>query len=149
MTTTFNCDLPLPTTHINTLALYCSDGRFAEQFNQFLVKQLNIDYCDRLVVPGGPGVLAHQSDTQTQARATAEQLQFLIAAHNIQRVILIFHEDCGYYKACAHVNNDQMQAQQQSDMKIVLKQVNSMADNLNIETYIARIDKNSIFVEPF
>ena len=38
---------------IRAAALYCSDGRFGEQIDDFLHNGLKLPRCDRLVVPGG------------------------------------------------------------------------------------------------
>ena len=37
---------------IRAAAIYCSDGRFGEQIDDFLHNGLKLPRCDRLVVPG-------------------------------------------------------------------------------------------------
>ena len=43
---------------IGALALYCSDGRWGEAFDEFCHKHLLIPRYDRWAVPGGPAWLA-------------------------------------------------------------------------------------------
>src|SRR5216110_1494616 len=56
-------DLPMPVftsteawhaQRIGALAMYCSDGRWGEAFDEFCHKHLRIPRYDRWAVPGGP-----------------------------------------------------------------------------------------------
>ena len=61
-------DLPMPVftstssfeiARVHALALYCSDGRYGDAFDDFCHRRLDIPRYDRLAVPGGPAWLAH------------------------------------------------------------------------------------------
>lgn len=43
---------------IGALALYCSDGRWGDAFDEFCHRHLHIPRYDRFAVPGGPAWLA-------------------------------------------------------------------------------------------
>src|SRR5207244_457736 len=43
---------------IGAMALYCSDGRWGEAFDEFCHRHLQIPRYDRLAVPGGPAWIA-------------------------------------------------------------------------------------------
>ena len=47
---------------IGALALYCSDGRWGEAFDEFCHKHLLIPRYDRWAVPGGPAVVAGRGE---------------------------------------------------------------------------------------
>jgi hypothetical protein len=90
-----------------TLVLACSDGRFQEEVDEFLRFHLAISQYDRLYVPGGAGALATSGIDFVRADRFRTECRFLITAHGIERVILLFHgpaEDgpaealCGDYK---------------------------------------------------
>src|SRR5689334_7930333 len=82
---------------IGALALYCSDGRWGEAFDEFCHKHLNIPRYDRWAVPGGPEWLVPGGDDPTQHQAARTQLDFLVRTHNLDRVVLIAHFGCGSY----------------------------------------------------
>lgn len=74
-----------------TLVVACSDGRFQEELDAFLHTQLGLRQYDRLYLPGGAGALAPSGIEFTRAQQVRKECQFLIEAHGIERVILLFH----------------------------------------------------------
>jgi len=74
------------------LAVFCSDERFVAATLEFLRRGLDMERCDLIVVAGGPAFIP-----QSEA-PLLERLDLLIKAHKIERVVLIAHDDCGYYK---------------------------------------------------
>src|SRR6516225_9215281 len=82
---------------IGALALYCSDGRWGEAFDEFCHRHLQIPRYDRWAVPGGPAwIAAHQEDSDLH-RAVRIQLDFLVQAHELERIVLITHYGCAWY----------------------------------------------------
>jgi len=81
------------------LAVHCSDHRFQGALREFLDETLGLkaNY-DLLAVPGGPQCLAETPHLPKFAWAGRKWFRFLIEAHSLQRVILIAHQDCGWYK---------------------------------------------------
>ena len=82
---------------IGALALYCSDGRWGAAFDQFCQRYLQIPRYDRFAVPGGPAWLAPREDSPGFQQAAREQLDFLVKAHDLGRVVLITHYGCAFY----------------------------------------------------
>src|SRR5215510_6031051 len=80
---------------IGALALYCSDGRWGEAFDEFCHKHLLIPRYDRWAVPGGPAWLAEGDGVLS--RVAREQLDFLVRAHELERLVLITHFGCAHY----------------------------------------------------
>jgi len=81
---------------IHALALYCSDGRWGEAFDEFCHQHLQIPRYDRWAVPGGPAWVAAPEDP-VLLRATRTQLDFLVRAHELERIVLITHFGCAWY----------------------------------------------------
>src|SRR5438477_11985682 len=81
---------------IRALALYCSDGRWGEAFDEFCHQHLQIPRYDRWAVPGGPAWVAAHEDPGL-LRATRTQLDFLVRAHELERIVLITHYGCAWY----------------------------------------------------
>src|SRR6185369_17930970 len=82
---------------IGALALYCSDGRWGEAFDEFCHRHLHIPRYDRWAVPGGPAWLVPHDRDSTLLDAASEQLDFLIKAHQLEQLILITHFGCAVY----------------------------------------------------
>jgi len=82
---------------IGALALYCSDGRWGEAFDEFCHRRLLIPRYDRWAVPGGPAWLLPRGQGRDFSQTTREQLDFLIRVHELERIILISHYGCAFY----------------------------------------------------
>jgi hypothetical protein len=82
---------------IGALALYCSDGRWGEAFDEFCHKHLQIPRYDRWAVPGGPAWLTSPEDHPDLHRAARLQLDFLVRAHELEQIVLITHYGCALY----------------------------------------------------
>ncbi len=134
--TPFRAATPLGDGPIEALAIYCSDGRFTGQCEQFIRAHLGIERCDQLVVPGGPAALI-----EPDARHAAfESAKFLIRAHDLPRVVLIMHEDCGYYAHLRELTGDAQRRAQQADLDTILARLRRINEDLAIDTYEARLD---------
>src|ERR1043166_799361 len=82
---------------IGALALYCSDGRWGEAFDDFCHKCLHIPRYNRWAVPGGPAWLAPPAAEGGFAKAVRPQLDFLVEVHQLERIVLITHFGCAAY----------------------------------------------------
>ena len=82
---------------IRAAAVYCSDGRFGEHFDDFLHNALELPRYDRLAAPGGAACLAGHFIVHREEEGMIEQLRFLIKVHGIERVVMIAHQDCAFY----------------------------------------------------
>jgi hypothetical protein len=75
----------------HVLVVACSDGRLQEPLDDFLSRQLGISHYDRLYLPGGPGALSCAGVEFMRASRMADEIKFLIEAHKIEDVILMYH----------------------------------------------------------
>jgi len=82
---------------IRALALYCSDGRWGDAFDEFCHRHLQLPRYDRWAVPGGPAWLALPHGGQDAAPPARAQLDFLVRAHELSRVVLLTHFGCAVY----------------------------------------------------
>jgi hypothetical protein len=79
---------------IGALALYCSDGRWGEAFDEFCHKHLQIPRYDRLAVPGGPAWLVPCGGDRALLDTARAQLEFLVRAHGLEQLVLNAHYGC-------------------------------------------------------
>ena len=146
ITPTFIAGHPLGTGPVDALAIYCSDGRFTRQCEQFIQQKLSVLRCDRLIVPGGPAALI-EPDAKHCAFASAS---FLITAHKVPRVLLIMHDDCGYYAHRREVTGSAQRESQHADLPKVAARLREIDDALRIDAYVAHIggdEQQVLFLE--
>jgi hypothetical protein len=72
------------------LVIACSDGRLQEPVDEFLATR-GVAHYDRLYVPGGPGALSSSGVSYIRADQFRRECTFLIQAHGVADVYLIFH----------------------------------------------------------
>ncbi|MEK7540686.1 MAG: hypothetical protein AAB529_00375 [Patescibacteria group bacterium] len=86
-------------TEPTTLAIYCPDPKFQFAFNRFFMDDLNLVYGQfiPIVVAGGPGSLANPIMTIERQFLSSQIIFFLRHFPSIKSIILINHEDCGFY----------------------------------------------------
>ena len=121
------------------IAVFCSDERFAEATLEFL-KSIGVENADLLVVPGGPAFIA-QGET-----AIVERLELLIREHRAKRVILIAHDDCGYYKhRYPHLSSDRRREVELGDLRKAVEVVKRYG--VEVKAYFARLEGNTVVFE--
>jgi hypothetical protein len=123
---------------IRAAAIYCSDGRFGEQCDDFLHNALRLPRYDRLAAPGGAACLAGHFFAYREEEALLEHLRFLIAVHGLERLVLIAHQDCAYYTGRLHVPAGQLETRQRTDLQAAAERVRALARGLRVEAFFAR-----------
>src|SRR5438105_5587848 len=102
---------------IGAMALYCSDGRWGEAFDEFCHKHLRIPRYDRWAVPGGPAWLVPGEDDNGFSQAARLQLDFLVQAHGLARIVLVTHYACAYYGERLKLSPDECLPSQTADLQ--------------------------------
>ena len=123
---------------IRAAAIYCSDGRFGEQFDDFLHNGLKLPRCDRLAMPGGAASLAGHFLAFREEDGLVEHLRFLFNVHDIQRVVLIAHQDCAFYGERLHVPLAQLEERQREDLRAAAERLRSFNRSLLVDGFFAR-----------
>jgi hypothetical protein len=123
---------------IRAAAIYCSDGRFGEHFDEFLHNCLELPRYDRLAVPGGAACLAGHFLAFREEEGLAEQLRFLIKVHRIERVVLVAHQDCAFYTERLHLSPLQIEIQQREDIEAAIRRIRSFSRDLEVNAFFAR-----------
>ena len=101
---------------IGAVAIYCSDGRWGEAFDEFCHKRLLIPRYDRLAVPGGPAWLVARAASHNLYQPAREQLDFLVRIHELQRIVLITHFGCAFYHELVQQPPEDCLAAQMEDL---------------------------------
>jgi hypothetical protein len=134
---TFTSSLPFEAERVGAAAVYCADGRFGDQMDEFLHLGLGLPRYDRVAVPGGAACLADHIQAMRERSALERQLRFLIEAHELTRVVLIAHQDCGFYKT-VRWRAASLEAQQFADLARAADRLRAYGIGLEVDAYIAR-----------
>ncbi|HKB04553.1 MAG TPA: carbonic anhydrase [Gemmataceae bacterium] len=119
---------------IGALALYCSDGRWGEAFDEFCHRHLQIPRYDRWAVPGGPAWVAGEASGREAART---QLDFLVRAHELEQVVLITHFGCAWYGHRLGQSPVECLAAQAKDVRLAANTLRTWFPDLHVEAYLA------------
>jgi hypothetical protein len=122
---------------IGALALYCSDGRWGEAFDEFCHKHLQIPRYDRWAVPGGPAWLVPRDEQQVFFSAAREQLDFLVKVHQLEQIVLITHFGCAYYHQRCEKSSEENLPIQVEDVRAAAKMLRGWYPSMRVDTYLA------------
>jgi carbonic anhydrase-like protein len=124
---------------IGAMAIYCSDGRWGEAFDEFCHEGLRIPRYDRFAVPGGPlWLVMRDVSLMIPHSAARDQLQFLVKAHQLERIVLFGHEGCAYYSHLLGPDPEACLAAQLEDLRVGAKTLSGWFPAMTIEAYMAR-----------
>jgi len=123
---------------MHVAAVYCSDGRLGDHFDDFLQKGLGLPRYDRVALPGGPACLAGYAEARVAQEGAVDELKFLIDAHGLTRVVLIQHEACAFYTARLRVVEKQVEHLQRADLVRAAYFIRHVTNLEQIDAYFAR-----------
>lgn len=133
---------------IHAAAVYCSDGRFGDQCDQFLHDRLGLPNYDRIALPGGPGALVGHEQAAIDRNALLDDLMFLVRAHELDRIVLIAHQACAFYATRLGLSGDALRQQQIDDLAAVAREMRDEAGLKHVLTYMARVENERVLFDP-
>jgi len=147
----FTSPYPFVRERVGAAAIYCSDGRYGEQMDDFLHNCLGLPYYDRLAIPGGAACLAGHLLAMRERGALDRQLKFLVESHGLTRVVLIAHQDCGFYKQNVHpskMRQKSLEEVQFADLAAVAALLRDYRRDLEVDAYFARRVEELVRFDP-
>lgn len=132
---------------IHAAAIYCSDGRMGEQFDDFLQNGLKLPRYDRVALPGGPACLAGHPQAHLEEQGVVDELQFLVQVHKLTRIVLIAHQSCAFYASRLELKEPRLELVQRADLVRATAFVHRVTGLDAIEAYFARVGDRSIDFE--
>jgi hypothetical protein len=127
-------------------AIYCSDGRYGEQMDEFLHQSLRLPRYDRVAIPGGAAALAEHMHAYAEGSALKRQIRFLIESHELTRIVLIAHQDCGFYKH-AWLAGRKLVDQQHADLQKAAEKLRSWHTDLQVDAFYAHKSSGNVTFE--
>jgi hypothetical protein len=140
--------LPYEASRIRAAALYCSDGRIGEHFDDFLQNGLGLPRYDRVALPGGPACLASHPQAHLEEQGVVDELKFLVEVHGLRRVVLIAHQGCAFYATRLELAEPRLELVQRADLVRAAAYVHRVTGIAQIEAYFARLGESRIRFEP-
>jgi hypothetical protein len=135
---TYESNLPYERERIHAAAIYCSDGRVGEQFDDFLQNGLKLPRYDRVALPGGPACLADHPQAHLQGQGVVDELKFLVEVHHLRRIVLIAHEGCAFYSTRLDLKDRRLELLLRSDLVRAAACVRRVTGIDHVEAYYAR-----------
>jgi hypothetical protein len=142
---TFPLDLSWEPARPRILVAACSDGRLQEATDSFLARALGVRQYDRLYLPGGGGALSASGADFMRAAEVRRECRFLIEAHGVEHLILLFHGPAAggpaeavcadYRRKHSWQRPDQVRAQQEADVRDLLSRRPEFAGRAQVSAY--------------
>jgi carbonic anhydrase len=125
---------------VKAIVIYCVDPRFPIAFRRFVPEELGLKEGQfiPITIAGGPAALAHPHDMFNRCRMMLRQMGFSYDHfEKINRIILISHEDCGYYSVVPK-NGGNQNNREKNDIPQAIFQVSlTSPEKAKIEGYYA------------
>ncbi|MEW6407961.1 MAG: carbonic anhydrase [Patescibacteria group bacterium] len=86
--------------HAQAVALFCMDFRFKDATLEFLKHEMQLTDLDIIVLAGAAKNLAAPQDS-FDFKVTLKQFELSSKLHQIKKMVLIDHQDCGAYGGSA------------------------------------------------
>ncbi|MCC6428683.1 MAG: hypothetical protein IT435_17915 [Phycisphaerales bacterium] len=144
---TYQSTLRYDSSRIHAAALYCSDGRVGEHFDDFLTNGLSLPRYDRLCLPGGPACISGHPQTHLEQEGVVDELQFLVQVHKLKRLVLITHQGCAFYANRLELKEPRLELVQRADLVRAAAFVHRVTGLDAIEAYFARLADGRVTFE--
>ncbi|MEO8701272.1 MAG: hypothetical protein ABI867_14585 [Kofleriaceae bacterium] len=132
----------------DALAVYCSDGRFSHAIEE-LFRHLEHPRLDTLTVPGGAGLLNHRTSGYTDCDTLTRGAEFLIRGHHITFVVLLAHENCGFYATkYPDLSHDEILKRQRADLLLAKAELEASHPRLEVSAYLAIPEGDQVRFDP-
>lgn len=139
--------LPYNKDRVHAAAMYCADGRVGEHFDDFMQNGLKLPRYDRIALPGGPACLAGYSQARLEEQGVIDELNFLIEAHKLSKVVLIQHENCAFYANRLTVRPESMKQLQIADLTRAAYSIRHHTKLEKIEGYYLHLTPEGVSFE--
>lgn len=132
---------------MHAAAIYCSDGRVGEHFDDFLQNGLTLPRYDRVCLPGGPACIAGHPQAHLEEQGVIDELNFLVEVHKLRRVVLIAHSGCAFYSTRLELKEPRLELVQRADLVRAAAFVHRVTGLSAIEAYFARLADGQVSFE--
>lgn len=125
------------------VVIHCSDHRFQKGFREFLSEGLGLGSYALLAIPGG-GHFSSMGDLLPKfAKVGLQSLKFLVTRSGANRIILIAHDDCLYFKEVLQFffTEPDLHGKQLANLKRARRVLVEWFPRARVELYFAGADR--------
>ncbi len=140
--------IPYESKRIGAGAIYCSDGRIGEHFDDFLQNGLGLPRYDRIALPGGPACLAGHPQAHLEEQGVVDELRFLVEVHGLKRIVLIAHQGCAFYSGRLELKEPRLELVQRADLVRAAAFIQRVTGIDAIDAFYARLESGVVRFEP-
>jgi hypothetical protein len=133
---------------IRAASVYCSDGRYGEQIDEFLHRGLGLPRYDRIALPGGPACYSGELSVFWEAHSAERQLEFLCRVHQLERLVFIAHQHCAFYLETLKIPPERLERRQLDDVVKAATRVRIAQPQLAIDAYFAHRTEAQVSFHP-
>ena len=131
--------VPYDRDRIGAGAIYCSDGRVGEHFDDFLQNGLGLPRYDRIALPGGPACLAGHPQAHLEEQGVVDELKFLVEVHGLKRIVLVAHQGCAFYTSRLELREPRLELVQRADLVRAAAFIHRVTGIDRLDAYFARL----------
>lgn len=127
------------------LVVHCSDHRFQAGIRDFLDRGLKLgENYDLFIMPGGPQCLTLVEYLPKFSWVGGKWFRYLVDNHELKRLILIAHQDCGWYETLPlHLHSSaKPRDRQEEDLRRARSSLMKEFPEIVVELYYAGWDGN-------
>jgi hypothetical protein len=120
----------------------CADGRWRPHVDGFVTTHLALGSAyDSIAVPGGVEPLTLLDLVPKDFNFFRRRLEMLVRSHTVRHIVLIAHENCGWYRErrIGPITVD-LQSRQIADLKRVRARCREWFPDVQVDAYYARLD---------
>lgn len=137
--TVFESGIAYVRARVHAAAIYCSDGRVGDHFDDFLQNGLSLPRYDRVALPGGAACLAGHVQAHLEQEGVVDELKFLVDVHGLNRIVLIAHEGCAFYATRLELRERRMELVQKADLVRATAFIHRVTEIEDIQAYFAAL----------
>ncbi|MFH2034954.1 MAG: hypothetical protein ABIJ45_01010 [Candidatus Zixiibacteriota bacterium] len=139
---------PVDSQASEAIVIHCGDARFQTAFRRFITEELHIKQYTPIIIGGGAHAFGMKVFLPKNFKILWEQVKFYIKSEKIKNIIIINHEDCGWYEKMSgyHVNLPII-AKGKTDLKDATLTLLKDFGDINIRTYWAGIEHGRVYFD--
>lgn len=124
------------------VALTCIDFRFRKALHEFFENELNLHAVDHKADAGGVQQLVEKGPVQDWI---LKNFQIAFTLHNVNKVILINHQDCGAFGGSAAFKSEEEEINfHETLLRHAASIVKSMFTDKEVEAYLALLQNDKV-----
>lgn len=139
---------PLQSLAPEALVVHCADPRFQDAFRGFATDQLGLKNYAPLAIGGSIHAVGSQTQLPKNYDVLWDQISFFINHASIDRVVIINHADCAWYKANVHLYPEaDLDDKEKADLGETYRRLKSEFPDVQVDAYWAALDGDRITFE--